>query len=122
MVKSSFQAIHRQGVLHGDAEPRNILWNDIVQRPMIVDFGRASIRHPLSTIPANTMRKRKLQGHKIDNKFIVESNTAQCHLDRLFGSLKARRISIWNAHVKPLQRVRGGRSRDNLVGYMRTII
>ena len=112
MVKSSLQAIHRRGVLHGDAEPRNILWNDIIKRPMIVDFGRASIRRPLSAIPANTMRKRKLQRCKVEDEFKAESDTAQCHLDRLFGSLKARRIGTWYTHVKPLQEARGGGNRD----------
>ncbi|KAI1916106.1 hypothetical protein LOZ65_005339 [Ophidiomyces ophidiicola] len=112
MVKRSFQAIHRRGVLHGDAEPRNILWNDIIKRPMIVDFGRASIRRPLSAIPANTMRKRKLPRCKVEDEFIAESDAAQCHLDRLFGSLKARQIGTWCTQLKPLQGAQGGGSRD----------
>ncbi|KMU77536.1 hypothetical protein CISG_01294 [Coccidioides immitis RMSCC 3703] len=58
MVKCSIRAIHRQGVLHGDAEPRNILWNDINQRLMIVDFGQASIRHPLSSVSPNSSKRR----------------------------------------------------------------
>ncbi|ODH13602.1 hypothetical protein ACO22_07088, partial [Paracoccidioides brasiliensis] len=32
MVHCALQAIHSKGVLHGDAEPRNILWNPTCQR------------------------------------------------------------------------------------------
>ncbi|KMU92429.1 hypothetical protein CIHG_10249 [Coccidioides immitis H538.4] len=43
-MSSSFQTILGQGVLHGDTELRNILWNDIVKCLIIVDFGQVSIR------------------------------------------------------------------------------
>ncbi|EEH20214.1 hypothetical protein PABG_02473 [Paracoccidioides brasiliensis Pb03] len=59
MVSHVLQAIHLKGVLHGDAEPRNILWNRTYQRPMIVDFERAKIRRALSDVSANARKKRR---------------------------------------------------------------
>ncbi|EAS33821.3 uncharacterized protein CIMG_04845 [Coccidioides immitis RS] len=79
MVKCSIRAIHRQGVLHGDAEPRNILWNDINQRLMIVDFGQASIRHPLSSVSPNSS-KRRLPKAKVGDAYTVELRTVQASI------------------------------------------
>ncbi|KAM5441378.1 hypothetical protein MferCBS31731_003449 [Microsporum ferrugineum] len=55
----ALKTIHSKGVLHGDAEPRNILWNPIYQRVMIVDFERATIRRPLSDVSVNPARKKR---------------------------------------------------------------
>ncbi|OJD21985.1 hypothetical protein ACJ73_06671 [Blastomyces percursus] len=52
-------SIHSKGVLHGDAELRNVLWNPTCKRPMIVDFERAAIRHTLSDVPGDAMKKRR---------------------------------------------------------------
>ncbi|EAS31896.3 uncharacterized protein CIMG_07375 [Coccidioides immitis RS] len=43
-ISSQEPAIKQQGVLHGDTELQNILWNDIVKCLIIVDFGQVSIR------------------------------------------------------------------------------
>ncbi|EER40495.1 conserved hypothetical protein [Histoplasma capsulatum H143] len=59
LVSHALRSIHSKGVLHGDAELRNILWNSTCKRPMIVDFERATIRHTLSDVPSNTTRKRR---------------------------------------------------------------
>ncbi|KAG5296012.1 hypothetical protein I7I50_08965 [Histoplasma capsulatum G186AR] len=59
LVSHALQSIHSKGVLHSDAELRNILWNSTCKRPMIVDFERATIRHTLSDVPGNTTRKRR---------------------------------------------------------------
>ncbi|EEH41454.1 hypothetical protein PAAG_03017 [Paracoccidioides lutzii Pb01] len=59
MVHCALQAIHSKGVLHGDAEPRNILWNPTCQRVMIVDFERAIIRGALSDVSANSAREKR---------------------------------------------------------------
>ena len=45
-VKRSIQAVHRLGVLHRDAEPRNILWNAEVGQAMVIDFERAEVLKP----------------------------------------------------------------------------
>ncbi|OJD24854.1 hypothetical protein ACJ73_03789 [Blastomyces percursus] len=59
LVSHALQSIHSKGVLHGDAELRNVLWNPTCKRPMIVDFERAAICHTLSDIPGNAMKKRR---------------------------------------------------------------
>ncbi|EHA51053.1 hypothetical protein MGG_17220 [Pyricularia oryzae 70-15] len=58
-ISKAITAIHRLGVLHGDAEARNILVDG--QHPMVVDFERATIpdRAPLGSISANAKLKRK---------------------------------------------------------------
>ncbi|DAA73576.1 TPA_exp: Uncharacterized protein A8136_4605 [Trichophyton benhamiae CBS 112371] len=61
MVHNALQSIHSKGVLHGDAEPRNILWNPTSQHVMIVDFERSIIQNALSDVSANSgSKKRKL--------------------------------------------------------------
>ncbi|PGH36752.1 hypothetical protein GX50_00412 [[Emmonsia] crescens] len=59
LVSHALRSIHSKGVLHGDAELRNILWNPTCKRPMIVDFERAAIRHALSDVPGNSTGKRR---------------------------------------------------------------
>ncbi|KAH9203516.1 hypothetical protein DL95DRAFT_399263 [Leptodontidium sp. 2 PMI_412] len=58
----TLQAVHALQVLHTDAEPRNMLWDEQCERLMLVDFERAEIlaRSPLSSITPN--RKRNRQG------------------------------------------------------------
>ncbi|KAI7909919.1 hypothetical protein M9X92_011381 [Pyricularia oryzae] len=67
-ISKAFTEIHRLGVLHGDAEARNILVDG--QHPMVVDFERATIRDraPLGSIPANIKLKRKHGAHKKRDK------------------------------------------------------
>ncbi|KAJ9634904.1 hypothetical protein H2199_008768 [Coniosporium tulheliwenetii] len=63
-TKSALRALHRLQVLHKDAEPRNILWDEQGDALMLVDFERAEIqaKQPLGTITPN--RKRKRDGEK----------------------------------------------------------
>ncbi|GBF66275.1 hypothetical protein TMEN_8995 [Trichophyton mentagrophytes] len=62
LVHNALQSIHSKGVLHGDAEPRNILWNPTSQNVMIVDFERSTIQNALSDVSANSgSKKRKLE-------------------------------------------------------------
>lgn len=60
---AALQALHKLKVLHKDAEPRNMLWDERHDRLMLVDFERAEIwdRQPLSTITANRKRKRQVK-------------------------------------------------------------
>ncbi|EFW22030.1 hypothetical protein D8B26_002124 [Coccidioides posadasii str. Silveira] len=86
MIQHSLQVIHSHGVLHGDAEPRNILWNNVCRHPMIVDFGRASIKEPLTSISPNTRGKKKPGNSKTENSFMLELQTMKCSLDALASS------------------------------------
>lgn len=74
--------IHQRGVLHGDAEPRNTLWDDTRKCLMMVDFERASIRDPLSNVSLN-MSRQNLSDTKRKNSFSSETRKAQCSLARL---------------------------------------
>ncbi|KAL2360010.1 hypothetical protein RJZ56_007131 [Blastomyces dermatitidis] len=59
-VCRALQAIHSRGILHGDAEPRNILWDQACERVRVVDFELATIQQPLSDASTNIVRKRKV--------------------------------------------------------------
>ena len=64
-VECSIQAVHRLGVLHRDAMPRNMLWNAEIGQAMMIDFERAEILKPravLGVISPNRKRKRVLEG------------------------------------------------------------
>lgn len=75
-VSAGFKAVHNLHVLHGDAEPRNILYNADNGYTMIVDFERAKLsnQEPLGPINPNRKRKhdicQKKQGR--NNKFTTE--------------------------------------------------
>ena len=58
-VTSAFRAIHRLGVLHLDAKPRNMLYDG--GNLMVIDFERAEIRgrQPLGSIGSNGHNRRK---------------------------------------------------------------
>lgn len=40
----AIEAIHRFEVLHKDAMPRNMLWNEALKRVLFIDFERSQIR------------------------------------------------------------------------------
>jgi len=64
-VGRSIQAIHRLGVLHRDAMPRNMLWNEEVRQVMVIDFERAAVPKlgaVLGVISPNRKRKRVIEG------------------------------------------------------------
>ncbi|EDN08383.1 predicted protein [Histoplasma mississippiense (nom. inval.)] len=81
MTSQSLQAIHLAGVLHGDVEPQNILWNEDCNRPMLVDFERAEMRNALSAISLNLGLKRRRLG-KNRSTFSKELSKAQISLER----------------------------------------
>ncbi|KMP10215.1 hypothetical protein CIRG_09896 [Coccidioides immitis RMSCC 2394] len=91
MIQRSLQAIHSQGVLHGDAEPRNILWNNISHRPMIVDFGRASMRRPLANVSPNTIGKKPNHA-KNEKPFMLERRAMQHSLEALAQKVEELKI------------------------------
>jgi serine/threonine protein kinase len=68
---SALKALHNLQVLHKDAKPRNMLWDEHRGKLMLVDLERAKIhtRLPLGIITAN--RKRNRQG---DIKTVVKED------------------------------------------------
>ncbi|KAK1973778.1 hypothetical protein LZ30DRAFT_609870, partial [Colletotrichum cereale] len=55
-VAKAYKELHKLGILHGDAEPRNVLRNTVSGNIMVVDFERAELRcrPPLGSISLNT--------------------------------------------------------------------
>ncbi|KAF1814806.1 hypothetical protein P152DRAFT_430801 [Eremomyces bilateralis CBS 781.70] len=93
-VSTMLKAVHKLGVLHRDAEPRNILYNTNSGKLMLVDFERAEFydRRPLGLIFPNAQSpkgKRKrgiLQKQKKDN-FTKELECAVETVSRYTASL-----------------------------------
>ncbi|KAI0095725.1 hypothetical protein GGR51DRAFT_544705 [Nemania sp. FL0031] len=74
-VDAGFKAVHKLHVLHGDAEPRNLLYDAGNGNVMIVDFERAQLLHrePLGLISQNRKRKHgTCQGKQGGNSFAAE--------------------------------------------------
>lgn len=78
-ISDFLRKMHLRGVLHGDAEPRNMLWDETRRCPMMVDFEHASIRRRLSKM--NT--KQKLCDAKHNSLFSNETKNAQHSLAKL---------------------------------------
>ncbi|KAI8954159.1 hypothetical protein F4801DRAFT_534524 [Xylaria longipes] len=74
-VSAGFKSIHKLHVLHGDAEPHNILYDADNGDVMIVDFERARLlnREPLGLISPNRKRKHgTCQEKQGTNNFAAE--------------------------------------------------
>jgi hypothetical protein len=94
-VAAAFESLHRLQVLHGDAEARNITYDE---GPMIVDLERAKIRarEPLGSIAPNSQsRKGKrdtLQKHE-DDPFRTELRSVVESVSRCFGGVTMPRVA-----------------------------
>ncbi|KND86166.1 hypothetical protein TOPH_09209 [Tolypocladium ophioglossoides CBS 100239] len=80
-VTTIFKAMHKLGVLHRDAELRNILYNAESGRFMVVDFDRAEFRgrqHLGSIDPngRNRKRKRRIPQKHEEDEFAKELESA----------------------------------------------
>ncbi|KAF9872599.1 hypothetical protein CkaCkLH20_09778 [Colletotrichum karsti] len=69
-VATAYKAIHRLHILHRDAEPRNIVYEEASGKVMIVDFERAEFRgrQPLGSLSPNAWNQRKRGGTKKQGK------------------------------------------------------
>lgn len=80
-VATIFKAVHKLGVLHRDAEPRNILYNADSGKLMVVDFERAEYRSrwPLGSMcpnGQNRKRKRVISQEQTEDDFMRELESA----------------------------------------------
>jgi hypothetical protein len=84
LSREALTAIHNRGVLHHDAEPRNMLYNEDSRTLMMVDFERSELcdRQILGELSPNRKRKRADgQGSKAAvDCFKKEASTAEYHL------------------------------------------
>ncbi|KAK8859551.1 serine/threonine protein kinase [Apiospora arundinis] len=90
-VASAFATLHRLGVLHRDAEARNILFDAPTGRVMVVDFERAEFRgrEPLSCLTAqsqNRKRKRKASKKQVTDDFGREYQSVMGSLSKILES------------------------------------
>ncbi|KAK8872288.1 serine/threonine protein kinase [Apiospora arundinis] len=90
-VASAFAALHRLGVLHRDAEARNILFDAPTGRVMVVDFERAEFRgrEPLACLTAqsqNRKRKRKASKKQVSDEFGREFQSVMGSLSKIVES------------------------------------
>lgn len=81
--------IHQLQVLHRDAEPRNILWNEETHRVMIIDFERAALLMERTSLgPASCNRSKPGKDAKSeDDEFSSEVRNAQFSLSSCVNRL-----------------------------------
>ncbi|KAH9894519.1 hypothetical protein F4778DRAFT_747350 [Xylariomycetidae sp. FL2044] len=86
-VGVAFEAMHRLRILHGDAEPRNVLYDTRSGRVMIVDFERAAYhpRQPLGSIDTNRKRKHDTSLKTGKDDFAVEMQSIREGVRRCIG-------------------------------------
>ncbi|KAK1637271.1 hypothetical protein BDP81DRAFT_427086 [Colletotrichum phormii] len=86
-VATAYKAIHRLHILHRDAEPRNIVYEEGSGNVMIVDFERAELcgRQPLGSLSSNAWNQRKLGGAEKRQKddFTKEEESVILSVSRL---------------------------------------
>ncbi|KAF6783016.1 hypothetical protein CSOJ01_15938 [Colletotrichum sojae] len=86
-VAVAYKEIHKLHILHRDAEPRNIVYDEGNGKVMIVDFERAEFygRQPLGSLGPNAWNKRKLGGVKKPQKddFTEEEESVILSVSRL---------------------------------------
>ncbi|KAI1974558.1 hypothetical protein LOZ51_005944 [Ophidiomyces ophidiicola] len=81
-ISRSVREIHSLGVQHGDLRPRNILWNEELNRALIIDFHRSTLYN----------RQKRLQSHKrqydIENRSFKRVCEQVENLDPTVASMK----------------------------------
>lgn len=71
-VSTILKRIHNLGVLHCDAEPRNILYDG--DRLTVIDFEHAQFRarQPLGSMGANEQNRKRKRAHEPKDEFATE--------------------------------------------------
>ncbi|OHE90489.1 hypothetical protein CORC01_14217 [Colletotrichum orchidophilum] len=64
VVAKAYKELHKLGILHGDAEPRNVLRDTVSGNIMVVDFERAEVRcrPPLGLLSSNGQNQKRKRG------------------------------------------------------------
>ncbi|OAT11885.1 hypothetical protein BDBG_07303 [Blastomyces gilchristii SLH14081] len=99
-ASEALQAIHALGVLHHDAETRNMFWSVEGQSVLVIDFERAEIlrpeREPLGNTSPNQKRKRRVENMGGETKLDVRHKQLDAKFER---ELKAMVRSL-NTYLK----------------------
>lgn len=85
-ILAALGRLHQHGVLHGDAEPRNVLYDERTGRCMIVDLMLAElhVRQPLGPINANKRngKRKRAPGKTEKDVFAVEAQSLRASLTK----------------------------------------
>jgi len=73
---------HQRRVLHGDAELRNLVYDKVEDRLMVIDLERATIRKPLGNLSSNRNRKRGLEKSINDDTYSGEITALRGYISR----------------------------------------
>ncbi|KGY15887.1 hypothetical protein PABG_11133 [Paracoccidioides brasiliensis Pb03] len=96
-ASEALQAIHALGVLHHDAETRNMFWSVEGQNVLVIDFERAEIlrpeRAPLGNTSPNQKRKRGVESMGGETKLDVRHKQLDAKFER---ELKA---MVWSLNT-----------------------
>ncbi|OJD13562.1 hypothetical protein AJ78_05999 [Emergomyces pasteurianus Ep9510] len=99
-ASEALQAIHALGVLHHDAEERNMFWSVEGENVLVIDFERAEIvrpeRAPLENTSLNQKRKRRVESMSAETKLDVRHKQIEAKFER---ELKAMAWSL-NKYLK----------------------
>ncbi|KAG5291100.1 hypothetical protein I7I50_01053 [Histoplasma capsulatum G186AR] len=85
-VSEALQAVHALGVLHRDAEERNMFWSEEGENVLVIDFERAKIlrreRAPLGNTSPNQKRKRVSKSMDGETKLAVRQKRIDAKFER----------------------------------------
>ncbi|EEH33605.2 hypothetical protein PAAG_04655 [Paracoccidioides lutzii Pb01] len=99
-ASEALQAIHALGVLHHDAETRNMFWSVEGENVLVIDFERADIlrpeRAPLGNTSPNQKRKRGSESMGGETKLDVR----QKQIDAKFGRELKAMVQSLNTYLK----------------------
>ncbi|KAK1657518.1 hypothetical protein BDP55DRAFT_567084 [Colletotrichum godetiae] len=70
VVAKAYKDLHKLGILHGDAEPRNVLRDTVSGNIMVVDFERAEFRYrpPLGSLSSNGQAQKRKRGGILEKR------------------------------------------------------
>ncbi|PGH36096.1 hypothetical protein GX50_01108 [[Emmonsia] crescens] len=85
-ASESMRAIHALGVLHHDAETRNLFWSEESENVLVIDFERSEILHPerapLENTSPNQKRKRGSESMGEETKVDVRQKWIDTKFER----------------------------------------
>ncbi|PGH08937.1 hypothetical protein GX51_00994 [Blastomyces parvus] len=99
-ASEALQAIHALGVLHRDAETRNMFWSAEDENVLVIDFERAEIllpeRAPLGNTSPNQKRKREIESTGGETKLDARQKQIDAKFERELKTM----VGFLNTYLK----------------------